>query len=331
MSGEMQGEAGTQARLELAPVPSGHRGFVGLGIRRPVLQRITEARGPAASMRRDALFRRMLLAADVVAIVGAFALTVELSSRSLQLTWAGVAGVPVLLVGAKLFGLYDRDETLLRKTTLDEAPKLFQLATLCALVAWLAGGLIVDGRARPPRGAVPVAGAGGAADAGARVGARARAAHLARPSAACSSATGLSAETIRSKLTGHGGVKAKMVAHLDLDKVAPWSTDTFSATRLAEIRDLARELDVHRAIVAPRSADAGEMLNLVRTLKAVGVRVSVLPRLLEVVGSSVEFDDLHGVTVMGVRRFDLTRSSAAVKRAFDLARRLARACWRSRR
>jgi lipopolysaccharide/colanic/teichoic acid biosynthesis glycosyltransferase len=47
--------------------------------------------------------------------------------------------------------------------------------------------------------------------------------------------------------------------------------------------------------------------------------VSVLPRLLEVVGSSVEFDDLHGVTVMGVRRFDLTRSSSVVKRAFDLA------------
>ena len=60
------------------------------------------------------------------------------------------------------------------------------------------------------------------------------------------------------------------------------------------------------------------MLNLVRTLKAVGVRVSVLPRLLEVVGSSVVFDDLHGVTVMGVRRFDLTRSSALSKRAFDL-------------
>jgi exopolysaccharide biosynthesis polyprenyl glycosylphosphotransferase len=60
------------------------------------------------------------------------------------------------------------------------------------------------------------------------------------------------------------------------------------------------------------------MLDLVRTLKAAGVRVSILPRLLEVVGSSVEFDNLHGVTVMGVRRFELTRSSAAVKRAFDL-------------
>ena len=97
----------------------------------------------------------------------------------------------------------------------------------------------------------------------------------------------VSAETIRSKLTGHGGVKAKVVAHLDLDKVAPWSTDSFSEPRLAEIRDLAQTLDVHRAIIAPRSADAGEMLNLVRTLKAVGVRVSVLPRLLEVVGLSL--------------------------------------------
>jgi lipopolysaccharide/colanic/teichoic acid biosynthesis glycosyltransferase len=60
------------------------------------------------------------------------------------------------------------------------------------------------------------------------------------------------------------------------------------------------------------------MLDLMRTLKAIGVRVSVLPRLLEVVGSSIEFDDLHGVTLMGVTRFELTRSSRALKRGFDL-------------
>src|SRR5439155_8973081 len=86
-------------------------------------------------------------------------------------------------------------------------------------------------------------------------------------------------------------------------------------------RALARTRDVHRAITAPGcgpEAEAAETLNLVRTLKAVGVRVSILPRMLEVVGSSVEFDDLHGVTLMGVRRFDLTRSSAAIKRSFDL-------------
>ena len=32
----------------------------------------------------------------------------------------------------------------------------------------------------------------------------------------------------------------------------------------------------------------------------------------------MEFDDLHGVTVMGVRRFELTRSSGRIKRVFDL-------------
>ncbi|HEY4428641.1 MAG TPA: exopolysaccharide biosynthesis polyprenyl glycosylphosphotransferase [Solirubrobacteraceae bacterium] len=295
------------------------RGFLGLGTRRrmAVSGGISEVRGPAACMRRDALFRRMLLVADVVAIVGAFVLTVELSSRSVQLTWVAIAAVPILLVGAKLTGLYDRDETLLRKTTLDEAPKLFQLATLCALVAWLTGGLLVKGQLNHHEALFLWLALAGLLIL-ARASSRAISLRISPVERCLFIGDEVSAETIRSKLSGHGGVKAKVVAHLDLDKVAPWSTDSFSEARLAEIRDLARTLDVHRAIIAPRSADAGEMLNLVRTLKAVGVRVSVLPRLLEVVGSSVEFDDLHGVTVMGVRRFDLTRSSAAFKRAFDV-------------
>jgi exopolysaccharide biosynthesis polyprenyl glycosylphosphotransferase len=313
--------SGTEAAgVPWAPSPAlpGSRGFLGLASRRRVaVSGIAEVRGPAACMRRDALFRRMLLVADVVAIVGAFVLTVGLSRRSVQLTWVGIAGVPVLLVGAKLTGLYDRDETLLRKTTLDEAPKLFQLATLCALVAWLAGGLIVRGQLDRHEALFLWLALAGLLIL-ARATSRAISLRVSPAERCLFIGDDVSAETIRSKLTGHGGVKAKVVAHLDLDKVAPWSTDTFSESRLAEIRDLAQTLDVHRAIIAPRSADAGEMLNLVRTLKAVGVRVSVLPRLLEVVGSSVEFDDLHGVTVMGVRRFDLTRSSAAFKRAFDL-------------
>jgi lipopolysaccharide/colanic/teichoic acid biosynthesis glycosyltransferase len=45
--------------------------------------------------------------------------------------------------------------------------------------------------------------------------------------------------------------------------------------------------------------------------------VSVLPRMLEVVGSAVEFEDLDGMTMMGVRPFGLSRSSHLLKRAFD--------------
>jgi exopolysaccharide biosynthesis polyprenyl glycosylphosphotransferase len=301
--------------LRAGPTPS--LAFLGFGRRWGLSAPIAEVRGPAACMRRDALFRRLLVVADVVAIVGAFLLTVWFSRRSVGLTWVAVAGVPILVVCAKLTGLYDRDETLLRKTTLDEAPKLFQLATLCALVAWLTGGLITHRPLdRHEALFLWLALAGGLLLA--RAVSRGVALRIAPSERCLFIGDEVSAETIRSKLTGHGGVKAEVVAHLDLDKVGAWSTDSFSEVRLAEIRDLTRTLDVHRAIIAPRSVDGGEMLNLVRTLKAVGVRVSVLPRLLEVVGSSVEFDDLHGVTVMGVRRFELTRSSAAFKRAFDL-------------
>jgi exopolysaccharide biosynthesis polyprenyl glycosylphosphotransferase len=276
-----------------------------------------ELRGAAASLLRDSIFRRMLLAADALAISGAFLLTMALSSRSLQLTWASAVGLPILLLGAKISGLYDRDDALLRKTTLEEAPRLFQLATLCALVAWMAGGLIVAGTLDRHEAlflwlvlALLLSLF--------RTVARMAALRIA-PAERCLVIGDESAvATVSAKLCGHAGIKADVVAHLDLDKIAPWSSDVLSTSRLAEVRELAKQLDVHRAIVAPRSADAGEVLDLVRTLKAVGVRVSVLPRLLEVVGSSVEFDNLHGITLMGVRRFELTRSSASVKRAFDL-------------
>jgi exopolysaccharide biosynthesis polyprenyl glycosylphosphotransferase len=273
-------------------------------------------------MRRDALFRRSLLAADIFAILAALILTVALSSRRvpLQLTWESLAGIPLLLIGAKLLGLYDRDETLLRKTTLDEAPKLFELATLCTLVAWLSGHLVVAGTLDRKEALflwVTLAGLLILS----RATARGLALRVGPVERCLFIGDERSAGMVSSKLSGHGGINAKVVAHLDMGQVAPWSTDAFSAPRLSEIRDLAQTLDVHRAIIAPgwgAEADASETLNLVRTLKAVGVRVSVLPRMLEVVGSSVEFDDLHGVTLMGVRRFDLTRSSAALKRAFDL-------------
>jgi exopolysaccharide biosynthesis polyprenyl glycosylphosphotransferase len=270
------------------------------------------------NLSREALFRRSLLAADVIAIVSAFVLLAQLFSRSLQLTWVSVCGLLTLLVGAKIFGLYDRDEVLLHKTTLDEAPKLFHVATLGALLAWLAGGLVVQGGTLNRHEALLLWLVLVFLLIVARSTARAVALRAVSAERCLFIGDHASARTIRSKLTGSGGVKAELVAHLDLDDVATWSAQGFSAQRLSEVRDLARTLDVHRAIVAPGSVDAGEMLDLVRTLKAVGVRVSVLPRLLEVVGSSVEFDELHGVTLMGVRRFELTRSSAAVKRAFDL-------------
>ena len=105
MSVDAGGAAGTEAEAAWAPSLTGtRRGIIGRATRRRLATgQITEVRGPAACMRRDAAFRRALLVADVVAIVGAFVLTVALSRRvPLQLTWVSIVGVPMLLVGAKL-------------------------------------------------------------------------------------------------------------------------------------------------------------------------------------------------------------------------------------
>jgi exopolysaccharide biosynthesis polyprenyl glycosylphosphotransferase len=277
-----------------------------------------EDQGTRVNLRRDQLFRRSLFVADMAAFVLAVLVLSQLFSRSPRLTWVGVWGLLGLFLSAKVLGLYDRDEAILHKTTLDEAPKLFHVATLGALCAWLAGGFIVTGGTLDREEALLLWGMLILFLIVARAIARAIALRSAPAERCLLIGDQGAAKTIESKLTSHHGLKADLVAHIDPADAVAWSTDAYSAPRLSEIRDLAQSLDVQRAIVTPDSVEADRMLDLICTLEAVGVKVSVLPRMLEVVGSSVEFDDLHGVTVMGVKRFALTRSSTTVKRAFDL-------------
>jgi exopolysaccharide biosynthesis polyprenyl glycosylphosphotransferase len=319
----MSSGVGGKTEMAFPEVHTEVEDFAGLGLERSrdVDEREAapaEPRGLLENRSRESRFRRALLAADVVAIVGAFVALAEVSARALQLTWVSVGGLMTLLLGAKILGLYDRDDVLLHKTTLDEAPRLFHLATLGALAAWLAGGFVVERNPLDRREALLLWVVLMLLLVIARSTARGLTLRAVPAERCLFIGDHESARTVRAKLAGHGGIKAELVGHIDPDDVGAWSVSALSAERLSEIRDLARTLNVHRAIVAPSSADGGEMLDLVRTLKAVGVRVSVLPRLLEVVGSSVEFDDLHGVTLMGVRRFEMSRSSTVVKRAFDL-------------
>jgi lipopolysaccharide/colanic/teichoic acid biosynthesis glycosyltransferase len=75
---------------------------------------------------------------------------------------------------------------------------------------------------------------------------------------------------------------------------------------------------VHRVFLIPTSADNDTMLEAVSRTVALGVKVSIVPRLFEVVGSAVEFDTVGGVTVLGVRQPGLSRSSRATKRMMDV-------------
>jgi exopolysaccharide biosynthesis polyprenyl glycosylphosphotransferase len=313
-----EAEVGEEAEMAVVSDRLDAASTQGLAIsRRAALGAAAPARGgPAIGARRESLFRRSLLAADAAAIAFALALSAGLTP-GLSLGLGSVLAIPLLAGSAKLLGLYDRDEALIRKTTLEEAPRLFQLATLATLTIWLADRPLLDGPLRRS-GALLLWSSLTALLTALRACARALALRLAAVERCLFIGDIDSERRIREKLADGDKSKAQIVAHLELHEAGPWSTDAFSPQRLAEIRALAQSLDVHRAIVAPDGGVDAEMLDLVCALKAVGVRVSVLPRLLEVMGSAVEFEDLHGEQILGLRRFELTRSTMLVKRAFDL-------------
>ena len=122
-----------------------------------------------------------------------------------------------------------------------------------------------------------------------------------------------------------GRIREKLVssrARAEVVASVPLANEDVTAADWVGIRTIMRrfvsELDVHRIIIAPTTTDTRHVVDLIRVAKSVGVRVSVLPRIFEVVGSAVEFEDVDGMTMLGIRRFGLSRSSRVLKRTFDL-------------
>jgi exopolysaccharide biosynthesis polyprenyl glycosylphosphotransferase len=81
-----------------------------------------ESAAPRTRVRwwRDALRRRLLAAADLVAAVLAIAVAVPSVAPGIWL----LAAAPLAILVAKLLGLYDRDHRAIRHLTIDEAPAI---------------------------------------------------------------------------------------------------------------------------------------------------------------------------------------------------------------
>jgi hypothetical protein len=77
------------------------------------------------AMGRDALHRRLLASAD--AFAAGLALLAAILLGGDTPTFLVVVMLPLTVFASKIIGLYDRDEHVLHKTTLDETPKLLNL------------------------------------------------------------------------------------------------------------------------------------------------------------------------------------------------------------
>jgi exopolysaccharide biosynthesis polyprenyl glycosylphosphotransferase len=273
---------------------------------------LVEAPARPIVLGRDRAFRRGLAYADSWAAALAVLLAIGVMGGEDRLKPIGLVVLPLVVITCKLMGLYDRDELVVRKTTLEEAPTLFGLATLYTLLIWLLDPFLVDGEL----GRKQVIGLWGALFVCLLLGrtiARTLALRYTHPERVLVLGEPTAAEPIIRKLSERtGGMKVEVVARM------PLQGDINHVAGLTDVAQAIRDRDVHRVILVPGSGETDAMLDVIRLVKGLGVRVSVLPRVLEVLGSSVEFDDIHGMPMLGIRSFGLSRSSQLVKRLTDL-------------
>jgi exopolysaccharide biosynthesis polyprenyl glycosylphosphotransferase len=267
--------------------------------------------------KRDAVFRRLLAVADLMAAACGVAAVATLSDRPMPAV--SYATVPLIVIVAKVMGRYDRDEVVVRKSTMDEVPALLSVAGAYALL-WscvaFAAGLHTD-----------LAGGGvfvlWATTSALLIAGRTIARAVAQ----------LSAPLERVLIVGDDGARDRLARALNSDPGArievagmvsfhdrPSGESLESADRHSyeRLEKLIPQLDIDRVFLAPSSSDSEPMRDALRRTMEAGVKVTIVPRLLEVVGSAVEFDIVGGVTLLGVRRSGLSRSSFLIKRATDI-------------
>ena len=294
------------------------------------LEILEHRRKTATVKRRGWLVRRMLLLADLTGLLLAFVAaqlvfadegpwsdrvtpTTELLLFSLTL--------PVWIVVAKLYGLYDHDEERTDHSTADDLVGVFHLVTVGA---WLifAGGMLT-GLARPelPRIvffwgiAIALVTLGRAS---ARAFCRRQIAYLQNTVIVGAGAIG---QLIARKFLQHPEYGINLVGFVDATP-RERRDDLEHLTLLGppdRLPSIVRMFDVERVVIAFSHDSHEETLRLIRSLKDLDVQVDIVPRLFEIVGPGVAIHTVEGLPLVGLPPFRLSRSSRLLKRAVDIA------------
>jgi exopolysaccharide biosynthesis polyprenyl glycosylphosphotransferase len=276
----------------------------------PAVQRIfpiAEAEVAVTPSRRHGHQRAMLALAD--ALVAGLAIICATSASGSEVSAFGVVGgALVAVLVARLTSLYERDQLVLRRSTLDEAPQLLELAAAVTLVYWLAFGA---GLQRHGVVLLLIMLFGGLV--AGRMVARLTTRKGMRPERCLFIGDLTVADYVKGKVEC-GRANAEVVA---IHGLHPGQTAA-DIGGVESMRAMIKRNGVDRVIIAPVTTDAADTLELIRVAKLACAQVTIFPRLFEVIGSAVEFEEVEGMTLIGVRQFGLSSTSRALKRAFDL-------------
>jgi exopolysaccharide biosynthesis polyprenyl glycosylphosphotransferase len=295
---ELQVETSAEAPLVAATRPHPPKGL-----------RLIRASHPVAW--RDALRRRMLAVADCLAIAAAVAIVNVGGPETLLLQFALI---PVWVVLAKLYGLYDNDHRGLRHLTVDELPNI---------IAW-----VTTGTATHMLLLTIVAGEGPTAEQALLVWAVAL---VAAPPlrAAARAAWRRFVPTERAVLIGSGPLELATRRKLDLfrdihvDYVGTIDDGELESADHVAVEMAALELHVtnvgaDRIIVASSHASEHLIAELVRICRRRGLKLSVVPPARGMFGTAVHLHHVADLPFVEYTTWDVPRSTLLLKRVLDV-------------
>ncbi len=276
----------------------------------------------SAAVVRDSRRRRSLAIADLIALLIAYGATEWLSSANL-FTGNGrllAIAIPVWILLNKLAGLYDRDASLIHKSTLDEIPRLLNTSIITGFVLYVVAPSISSG-ALPRSGLLGLIVGLALVAPLMRILARTLTARRSDAERCLIIGSGPLADLLARKIVSdpHHGLELVGIADVE----GP-TTELLTEARFFRILDqhefaqICRDEGVERVIIAFSGLSIGHTIGLVEESRQLGMKVNVAPRLFEVIGHSVAVDQLGGTALLGLPGVTRTRSSLALKRAMDI-------------
>jgi exopolysaccharide biosynthesis polyprenyl glycosylphosphotransferase len=259
------------------------------------------------SLRREQIYRQALAAADgAAALISA---VVVAAVWGVQLNWAFLA-IPVIAIFiGKVQGLYDHDDMVVSKSTIGEWRTVFRAVAMTTIGTYGVWWLTIH---PTPHHGIRVFSLMLVAMLTLDLPARAVARRFAR------SVTSEERCLVVGCAQGCAALEETLQGLPGVDFIGTVPDDDVDCS-VAGVHELVARLGVERIVVVPHHG-WGEpgILKLVQSAKWLGIRVSLMPTVMTVVGATTTIDELDGMILLGVPRFGLSRSSQALKRAFDV-------------
>jgi exopolysaccharide biosynthesis polyprenyl glycosylphosphotransferase len=279
--------------------------------------------------RRGWIVRRMLLLADVVGLLLAFAVAEialgpgggsgnALDGRTELLLF--LLALPIWVVVAKIYGLYERDEERTDHSTADDVVGVFHVVTVGLWIilgfAWLTK-IVVPNYGKVLLFWFAAVSFITVARAIARSVSRQHIAYLQNTLIVGAGDVG---QLVARKLVQHPEYGINLVGFVDSEP-RELRSDLGHVAVIGDEDDLERivkTLDVERVIFAFSRESHAEMLEQVRKLKRLDVQIDVVPRLFEIVGPSVGIHTVESLPLVGLPPAKISRSSRILKRTIDI-------------